>query len=63
MSLAHLCTLTRHADWRVALEQSTPKIQTQIAAAYHSAGQIRPVYAGWCYLTDYYAPAAETNPR
>jgi small ligand-binding sensory domain FIST len=49
-----------HADWRVAVEQSYAQIQTQIAARTSQQGRSAPFTLGWCYLTDYYAPAAET---
>src|ERR1700674_1284773 len=49
-----------HVDWRVALDQSLAQLHTQIAA--RAAQRDEPVAftLGWCYLSDYYAPAAET---
>jgi small ligand-binding sensory domain FIST len=48
-----------HADWRVALAQSQRQVQTQIAARAAQQGESAPFTLGWCYLSDYYAPAAE----
>jgi small ligand-binding sensory domain FIST len=48
-----------HADWRVALAQSQKQIQTRIAARAAEQGEAAPFTLGWCYLSDYYAPAAE----
>jgi small ligand-binding sensory domain FIST len=48
-----------HADWRVALAQSQKQVQTQIAARAAQQGESAPFTLGWCYLSDYYAPAAE----
>jgi hypothetical protein len=48
-----------NADWRVALAQSQRQIQTQIAAGAAQQGDSVPFTLGWCYLSDYYAPAAE----
>jgi len=48
-----------HADWREALERCQRQLETQIAA--HAAQQADSARftLGWCYLSDYYAPAAE----
>ena len=48
-----------NVDWRVALAQSQRQIQTQIAARAARRGESAPFTLGWCYLSDYYAPAAE----
>jgi small ligand-binding sensory domain FIST len=48
-----------HADWRVALAQCQRQLQTQIAARAAQQGDSAPFTLGWCYLSDYYAPAAE----
>ena len=48
-----------HADWRVALDQSLTQIQIQVAARAAERAASAPLTLGWCYLTDYYAPAAE----
>jgi small ligand-binding sensory domain FIST len=48
-----------HADWRVALAESRGQIQTQIAARAARHGELTSFSLGWCYLSDYYAPAAE----
>src|SRR3989442_1560524 len=48
-----------NADWRVALAQSRRQVQTQIAARAAQQGESAPFTLGWCYLSDYYAPAAE----
>src|SRR5213594_431984 len=48
-----------HADWRVALANSERQIQAQIAARAAQHGESAPFTLGWCYLTDYYAPATE----
>jgi small ligand-binding sensory domain FIST len=48
-----------HADWRVALAQSQRQVQTQIAARAAQQGESAPFTLGWCYLSDYHAPAAE----
>ena len=47
-----------YADWRVALAQSQRQLQTQIAARAARQGESAPFTLGWCYLSDYYAPAA-----
>jgi hypothetical protein len=48
-----------NADWRLALAQSRRQIQTQIAARAAQQGESAPFTLGWCYLSDYYAPAVE----
>src|SRR5258708_27829779 len=48
-----------HADWRVALAQSQRQVQTQIAARAAQQGESASFTLGWCYLSDYSAPAAE----
>ena len=35
------------------------QLQTQIAARAAQQGESAPFTLGWCYLSDYYAPAAE----
>ena len=49
-----------HADWRVALADCQRQLQTAIAARTAQHGDSAPFTLGWCYLSDYYAPAAET---
>ena len=49
-----------HADWRVALADCQRQFQTPIAARAAQQGDSAPFTLGWCYLSDYYAPAAET---
>ena len=48
-----------HADWRVALARSQTQVETQMAARAKQQGESAPLTLGWCYLSDYYAPAAE----
>ena len=48
-----------NADWRVALVGCQKQLQTQIAARAAQQGESTPFTLGWCYLSDYYAPAAE----
>ena len=48
-----------HADWRVALAQSQRQIRAQIAARAARQDELTSFTLGWCYLSDYYAPAAE----
>ena len=48
-----------HADWRVALARSQTQVETQMAARAKQQGESAPFTLGWCYLSDYYAPAAE----
>jgi hypothetical protein len=48
-----------HADWRVALAESQRQIRAQIAARAARQGELTSFTLGWCYLSDYYAPAAE----
>src|ERR1700694_3850306 len=48
-----------NVDWRVALAQSQRQIQTQVAARAAQRAESAPFTLGWCYLSDYYAPAAE----
>ena len=45
-----------HADWRVALGDCQRQLQTRIAAR---TADSTPFTLGWCYLSDYYALAAE----
>src|ERR1700693_3232697 len=47
------------AEWRVALAQSWRQLQAQIAARAAQQGESAPFTLGWCYLSDYYAPAVE----
>ena len=57
MSLASFVQAhARHADWREALERCQRQLETQIAA---QQGDSARFTLGWCYLSDYYAPAAE----
>jgi small ligand-binding sensory domain FIST len=48
-----------HADWRVALAECQRQVQTQIAASAAQQDESAPFTLGWCYLSDYYAPASE----
>jgi small ligand-binding sensory domain FIST len=48
-----------HADWREALERCQRQLETQIAAHAAQQGDSTRFTLGWCYLSDYYAPAAE----
>lgn len=48
-----------HTDWRVALATCVRQVQTQIAASGAQLAGSAPFTLGWCYLSDYYAPAAE----
>jgi len=48
-----------HADWRVALAGCLDQLQTEIAARAAQDQVANPFTLGWCYLSDYYAPAAE----
>jgi len=48
-----------HADWRVALAHCQRQLQTQIAGRAAQQGDSAPFTLSWCYLSDYYAPAAE----
>jgi len=47
------------ADWRVALTDCQTQLETQIAAHAEERGASAPYTLGWCYLSDYYAPAVE----
>ena len=60
MSLASFVQAhARHADWREALESCQRQLETQIAAHAAQQGDSARFTLGWCYLSDYYAPAAE----
>ena len=48
-----------HADWREAMERCQRQLEAQIAARAAQQGDSAPFTLGWCYLSDYYAPAAE----
>lgn len=48
-----------HPDWRVALAESQRQVGSEIAARAGRYGETIPFTLGWCYLTDYYALAAE----
>lgn len=48
-----------HANWREALERCQRQLETKIAARAAQQGDSDPFTLGWCYLSDYYAPAAE----
>lgn len=48
-----------HPDWRVALADSQRQILSEATARAMRNGVSAPLTLGWCYLTDYYAPAAE----
>jgi small ligand-binding sensory domain FIST len=47
-----------HPDWRVALDVCSRQVKAEVAARAAHDGQAAPLTLGWCYLTDYYAPAA-----
>jgi small ligand-binding sensory domain FIST len=60
MSLASFVQAhAHHADWREALESCQRQLETQIAAQAAQQGDSARFTLGWCYLSDYYAPAAE----
>ena len=60
MSLASFVQAhAHHADWREALESCQRQLETQIAAHAAQQGDFARFTLGWCYLSDYYAPAAE----
>src|SRR6266404_3861273 len=48
-----------HADWRVAMAECQSQLQARIATLAAEHGDLAPFTLGWCYLSDYYAPAAE----
>ena len=48
-----------HADWHEALKRCQRQLETQIAAHAAQQGESARFTLGWCYLSDYYAPAAE----
>ncbi|GAB3626928.1 hypothetical protein PTE30175_03528 [Pandoraea terrae] len=48
-----------HADWRVALAECQRQVQAQIAARAAQQDKSAQFTLGWCYLSDYYAPASE----
>ncbi|MDB5789453.1 FIST N-terminal domain-containing protein [Caballeronia mineralivorans] len=48
-----------HAEWRVALAECQRQVQTQIAIRAAQQDDSSPFTLGWCYLSDYYAPASE----
>ena len=48
-----------HTDWRVALAECQRQVQAQIAARAAPQDESAPFTLGWCYLSDYYAPASE----
>ncbi|MDD5247764.1 MAG: FIST N-terminal domain-containing protein [Rhodocyclaceae bacterium] len=48
-----------HPDWRIALADSRRQLQSASAARAARYGAAAPLTLGWCYLTDYYAAAAE----
>ena len=48
-----------HSDWRVALAQSERQVQAEFATRAARQSESAPLTLGWCYLTDYYGPAAE----
>jgi small ligand-binding sensory domain FIST len=58
MSSSFVQAHAANVDWRVALADGLAQIQTRMAAGAR-AGGAAPYTLGWCYLTDYYAPAAE----
>ena len=57
MSLASFVQAhAHHVDWREALESCQRQLEIQIAA---QQGDSARFTLGWCYLSDYYAPATE----
>ncbi|TDN61280.1 FIST N-terminal domain-containing protein [Paraburkholderia sp. BL10I2N1] len=48
-----------HADWRAALAECQGQVQAQIEARAAQRDESAPFTLGWCYLSDYYAPASE----
>jgi small ligand-binding sensory domain FIST len=48
-----------HAEWRVALAECQRQVQAQIATRAAQQDESAPFTLGWCYLSDYYAPASE----
>jgi small ligand-binding sensory domain FIST len=48
-----------HTDWRVALAECQRQVQAQIAAGAAQQDKSARFTLGWCYLSDYYAPASE----
>ncbi|MDF3834258.1 FIST C-terminal domain-containing protein [Cupriavidus basilensis] len=48
-----------HGDWKVALAECQRQLDAQTAARQAKPGGAAPFTLGWCYLSDYYAPAAE----
>ncbi len=48
-----------HADWRIALAECHRQVHGEMAARAMRHGEFTPFTLGWCYLTDYYALAAE----
>jgi small ligand-binding sensory domain FIST len=60
--MSHASFLHAHAadrDWRVALAECQRQLEMQFAARQAAPGGAAPLTLGWCYLSDYYAPAAE----
>jgi small ligand-binding sensory domain FIST len=47
------------SDWRVALDRCQQQLEPQIATHAAQYGDSVAFTLGWCYLSDYYAPAAE----
>ncbi|MGO4154149.1 FIST signal transduction protein [Cupriavidus sp. YAF13] len=48
-----------HGDWQAALAECRQQFDAQLAARQAAPGGAAPLTLGWCYLSDYYAPAAE----
>ncbi|WP_354685259.1 FIST N-terminal domain-containing protein [Cupriavidus necator] len=48
-----------HVDWQVALADCQRQLDTQDFLRQAKAEGARPLTLGWCYLSDYYALAAE----
>ena len=48
-----------HPDWHVALAESQRQVHAEIAARAACHDESAQLTLGWCYLTDYYAAAAE----
>lgn len=48
-----------HPDWRVALAECQQQVAAELAVRPARSRDAPPLTLGWCYLTDYYAPAAE----
>lgn len=48
-----------HADWRLAVTDCLRQIHAKMSARAARQHEVEPMTLGWCYFSDYYAPAAE----